>query len=131
MEKEVLKLRDEVKNLRDEIHNKLILEEQVHDLNTRLEHYREQDKILSSLQITNAQLEQVVAEWQNMARAIVDTPCQNNSLPLKMKQVIDRLQQQEITLTSEKVQLDSQVKLMEQVNLTILFFLYPLVIFKF
>lgn len=65
--------------------------------------------------VANAQLEQIVNEWQTMARAIVDIPCPNSSLPLKMKQVIDRLQQQEITLTSEKVQLDSQVRLMEQV----------------
>lgn len=50
------KLREEVRNLRDEVQNKLILEEQVHDLNTRLEHYRNQDKKFSALQVRNIKI---------------------------------------------------------------------------
>lgn len=44
-------MRDETRRLKEELQNKLILEEQVHDLNTRLENYRQHDKKLSALQV--------------------------------------------------------------------------------
>lgn len=51
LEKENKKLKEEAKHLRDEIHNKLLLEEEVHDLKGRLVNYKEHEKKLATLQV--------------------------------------------------------------------------------
>lgn len=48
LERENLKLREETRSLKELLQNKLILEEQVHDLNIRLEQYRARDKTAAS-----------------------------------------------------------------------------------
>ena len=51
MEKDVEKLKCENVRLKDEVKNKLLLEEEVHDLKSRLTHYKEQEKRIAALQV--------------------------------------------------------------------------------
>lgn len=51
MERENKKLKDEAKHLKDEIYNKLLLEEEVHDLKGRLINFKEQEKKLATIQV--------------------------------------------------------------------------------
>lgn len=51
LQKEVDELRKENVRLKDEVRNKLILEEEVNSLKTRLVNYKEQEKKLANLQV--------------------------------------------------------------------------------
>ncbi|GLV40114.1 Mitotic arrest-deficient 1 [Carabus blaptoides fortunei] len=110
LEKEAQRLRDETKNLRDEVQNKLILEEQVYDLKTRMETFRNQEKKFATLQASHSHLENLVEEWRLLARGICDTAVTDAMIPKHVRQCIEKLQQQEISLTADKVQLESQLK---------------------
>lgn len=63
-----------------------------------------------------------------MAREVVETQCTNSALPRQLKQAIDRLQQQEVTLTSEKIDLESQLKSAQQVSHVFLLLLEILIL---
>lgn len=112
LEKENIKLREEVKNLKDEVHNKLVLEEEVHSLKTRLQNFKGIDTKYTNLQVINAQTELYLEEFRVLARSICETSS-DSSLPRLLRGVLENLQQQEINLTSEKIQLESQLS---QVN---------------
>ncbi|KAJ8983396.1 hypothetical protein NQ317_010489 [Molorchus minor] len=73
-------LKEETTRLKEEIRNKLLLEEEVYDLKRRLTKFKAQEKKLSDLQ---------AQESQNVMATV------------------ERLQQQELSLTSEKVELES------------------------
>lgn len=51
MEKENQKLREENQRIKDEIRNKLVLEEEVHDLKNRLMKFKDQEAKFSSVQV--------------------------------------------------------------------------------
>lgn len=51
MEKENQKLREENQRIKDEIRNKLVLEEEVHDLKNRLMKFKDQKAKFSSVQV--------------------------------------------------------------------------------
>lgn len=109
LEKENAKLKEDTKKLRNEVQNKLLLEEEVYDLKTRLAKYQEQEKKFNELQMTQVQSEMYLDEWRSVARGICETDASDIALPRLVRGVVERLQHQEITLTSEKVQLESQL----------------------
>ncbi|KAH0815712.1 hypothetical protein GEV33_007078 [Tenebrio molitor] len=109
LEKEVEKLKEENTRLKDEVKNKLILEEEVHDLKSRQVNYKEQEKKLAHLQAQQVQTELHLDEWRSVARGICETTGSDSSLPHLLRSAVERLQQQEISLTSAKVELDSQL----------------------
>lgn len=51
MEKENQKLKEENQRIKDEIRNKLVLEEEVHDLKGRLVKFKEQESKFASVQV--------------------------------------------------------------------------------
>lgn len=51
LEKQVLLLKEENRKLKDAVQNKLILEEEVNDLKSRLIHYKDQEKKWTQLQV--------------------------------------------------------------------------------
>lgn len=109
MEKEVEKLREENTRLKDEVMNKLLLEEEVHDLKSRLVNYKEQEKKLANLQAEKIQTDMYLDEWRSVARGICETIGFDSSLPHLLRNHVEKLQQQEIALTSAKVELESQL----------------------
>ncbi|KAF5300922.1 hypothetical protein FQR65_LT09085 [Abscondita terminalis] len=109
LEKENQQLKEEIKRVRDAIRNKLLLEEEVYDLKNRLVNYKEQEKKLASLQANQVQSELYLNEWRAVARGICESTGSDATLPHQLRNVVEHLQQQEIALTSTKVQLESQL----------------------
>ncbi|KAJ3650286.1 hypothetical protein Zmor_021983 [Zophobas morio] len=109
LEKDVEKLKCENVRLKDEVKNKLLLEEEVHDLKSRLTHYKEQEKRIAALQAEQVQTQVYLNEWRSVARGICEVTGSDSSLPHLLRCVVERLQQQEISLTSSKVELESQL----------------------
>lgn len=109
LEKENQQLKEEMKRLRDAVHNKLLLEEEVYDLRNRLTNYKEQEKKLSALQVAQVQSDLYLNEWRSVARGICETTGSDATLPHLLRSVVEHLQQQELTLTEMKVQLESQL----------------------
>ncbi|XP_073953707.1 mitotic arrest-deficient 1 isoform X2 [Choristoneura fumiferana] len=69
LEKEVARLRATERSLRDSICNKLLLEEQVHQLTARLEALQPAQQELHEAKVKLASLESSLAEWKAAARA--------------------------------------------------------------
>ncbi|CAG5055659.1 unnamed protein product [Parnassius apollo] len=69
LEKEVIRLRASERCLRDAVCNKLLLEEQVHLLTTRVEALQPVQQELHEAKVKMASLESSLEEWKNAARA--------------------------------------------------------------
>ncbi|CAH0764364.1 unnamed protein product [Diatraea saccharalis] len=68
LEKEVVRLRATERSLRDAVCNKLLLEEQVHQLNSRLEVLQPVQQELHEAKVKVASLEASLEEWKTAAR---------------------------------------------------------------
>lgn len=55
-------------------------------------------------------------EWRAVARGVCETTDSDTALPHLLRSVVERLQQQELTLTSEKVTLESELKAITHVS---------------
>ncbi|CAG9821072.1 unnamed protein product [Phaedon cochleariae] len=110
LEKENELFKEENSRLKDEIRNKLILEEEVHDLKNRLTKFKEYEKKLSELQVQETQNAMCLSEWRAVARGICESSDSDSVLQHLLRSAVERLQQQELTLTSEKVEMESQLK---------------------
>lgn len=88
--------------------------------------YKEQEKTLSALQVnknpfffnflfidhfqtSQIQNELHLNEWKAVARGICESTGTDSTLPHVLRITVERLQQQEINLTSSKVELESQL----------------------
>ncbi|KAK9878489.1 hypothetical protein WA026_022384 [Henosepilachna vigintioctopunctata] len=110
IEKENVQLRAENFRIKDEIKNKLLLEEEVHDLKKRLQKFKEQEAKFANVQMQLVQTEMYLNEWKAVARGILEeTNVNDTALPHLLRSAVERLQQQELTLTDEKVNLQSQL----------------------
>ncbi|KAJ8972305.1 hypothetical protein NQ314_000220 [Rhamnusium bicolor] len=110
MEKENEQLKEENVRLKEEVRNKLLLEEEVYDLKNRLTKFKIQEKKLTDLQVQETQNAMYLNEWRAVARGICESTESDSALPHLLRSTVERLQQQELTLTSEKVELESQLK---------------------
>lgn len=109
LERENQQLKEECNRLKEEVRNKLLLEEEVYDLKNRLANFKDHEKKLTTLQIANTQNEMQLEEWRTVARGICESNGVDSSLPHMLRKFVERLQQQEINLTADKVQLESQL----------------------
>ncbi|XP_018334311.1 mitotic spindle assembly checkpoint protein MAD1 [Agrilus planipennis] len=109
MEKENQQLKEENKRIKDDIRNKLLLEEEVYDLRNRLNKYKDQEQTLASLQAAMVQNEVFLNEWKTLARSICESSWPDSALPSLLRTTVEKLQQKEINLTTEIVQLQSQL----------------------
>lgn len=110
LEKENAQLREDANNLHEQIKNKLILEEEVFDLKNRLVKFKDYEKKYADLQLQETQNTLQLNEWRAVARGICESTEPDSALPHLLRVIVERLQQQELTLTSEKVELESQLK---------------------
>ncbi|CAG9834259.1 unnamed protein product [Diabrotica balteata] len=112
LEKQNEELTEETNRLKEQVKNKLILEEEVYDLKNRLVKFKDCEKKLIELQIQETQNALCLNEWRAVARGICESTEADSALPHLLRVVVDRLQQQELVLTSAKVDLESQLKSM-------------------
>ncbi|XP_019773275.2 mitotic spindle assembly checkpoint protein MAD1 [Dendroctonus ponderosae] len=110
MEKENAQLKEDFARLKDNLKNKLLLEEEVHDLKNRLTKSKELEKRAAELRAKCDQNEMYLSEWKAVARGFCETTESDAVLPHLLRSAIERLQQQELSLTAEKVDFEGQLK---------------------
>ncbi|XP_055905594.1 mitotic spindle assembly checkpoint protein MAD1 [Eupeodes corollae] len=100
LDKEIDRLKTNNKNLHEVLGDKLLLEEQVHDLKSRLEKYENSKNEAVTLQVKLTSLEQEVKEWVKVAQ----DHCLPNTLvsPIALRSRIEQILQNDIVLVSEK-----------------------------
>lgn len=100
LDKEIDRLKTNNKNLHDVLGDKLLLEEQVHDLKSRLEKYENSKNEAVALQVKLTSLEQELKEWVKVAQ----DHCLPNTLvsPIALRSRIEQILQNDIILVSEK-----------------------------
>lgn len=96
LERECERLTRDNKNLSETIGNKLLLEEQVHDLKTRLENQSKKAVHTIDLETKLHAIEQEIKSWKKMAVEF----CPANSLasPQTLRAYIDRMQKEHLVL---------------------------------
>lgn len=114
LERECERLTRDNKNLHETIGNKLLLEEQVHDLKTRLELQTKNTETNVDLETKFKSIEQELKMWKKMAEEF----CQANTLPtpVQLRSYIDQIQKEHLVLASdagvanlEKASIDDQI----------------------
>lgn len=114
LERECERLSRDNKNLHETIGNKLLLEEQVHDLKTRLELQTKKGETSVDLVAKLASIEVELKQWKKMAEEF----CPSNALPspLQLRSYIDKIQKEHLVLASdagvatiEKATIDDQI----------------------
>ncbi|XP_037945994.1 mitotic spindle assembly checkpoint protein MAD1 isoform X2 [Teleopsis dalmanni] len=111
MEKEVEFLRGKNKSLHELIGNKLLLEEQVYDLKTRLEKEEGGKAEAAALQVKLKHAKDELAEWIKIAQDHCPTNVKPNPFALRAK--IETLLQNDIIMVSEKNAKVSETKSIE------------------
>lgn len=98
LERECERLTRDNKNLYETIGNKLLLEEQVHDLKTRLELKQQESDSNVQLEIKLRAIEQEVNDWKAIAKDF----CAPNTpmTPVSLKSCIEDIQKKHLILTS-------------------------------
>lgn len=99
LERECERLTRDNKNLHETIGNKLLLEEQVHDLKTRLELQTKKGETSVDLVTKLSSIEQELKQWKKMAEEF----CSSNTLPtpLQLRSYIDQIQKEHLVLASD------------------------------
>ncbi|GBP62871.1 Mitotic spindle assembly checkpoint protein MAD1 [Eumeta japonica] len=103
MEKEINRLRTTERSLRDVVCNKLLLEEQVHSLSTRLESLQPVQQELHDAKVKVAQLEADLEEWVSVGRSRGATE------PRALAAALDAALQKELLSVTECTQAQSQL----------------------
>ncbi|XP_026464305.1 mitotic spindle assembly checkpoint protein MAD1-like [Ctenocephalides felis] len=109
MESELKQYRQEICMLRENVQNKLILEEQVHDLNVKLSSANNKLKDIANIQVDFARADSLLKEWQAVSRSFN----RENCTPKDLKQYIEELQKNELVLTADKLKVQSNLKAVE------------------
>lgn len=99
LERDCERLTRDNKHLHETIGNKLLLEEQVHDLKTRLE---SQNKVISAhidLETRLSSVEQELKQWKKMAEGY----CTHNALPTpqQLRAYIENIQKEHLIMASD------------------------------
>lgn len=112
LEKENERLRQEAKNLRDTVGNKLLLEEQVFDLKTRIEN---SEKSSSEVTTLKAQLVSMEIELKNW-RSIASDHCPANVpvTPPALRNHLEDILQKDLILSNEKSCSKNEKKSMQE-----------------
>lgn len=100
LEKELIRLRKENKNLRDAMGNKLLLEERVFDLQSRLNRYENQNSNSETFKVQIQAMEQEIKNWKSVAvdHLLPNTPVN----PVTLRSRFEQILQKDLLLTSEK-----------------------------
>lgn len=100
MEKEVERLRQTNRNLHDSLGNKLLLEEQVHDLEARLKRNEKLNFDQIGLNVQIEALEKELKDWKQLGVDYSQKNSANN--PINLRTYIEKLLHRDLLLVSEK-----------------------------
>lgn len=100
LDTEVVRLRAELKNARDLVGNKLLLEEQVHDLRSRLERQEQQNVDAVALQVQVDQLQRELNDWRSVA--VDHCPSGNTVNPITLRTRLEEVLKANLVMSSEK-----------------------------
>lgn len=106
MEKEVTRLRHVNKNLHDSLGNKLLLEEEVHSLKTRLERFEKSSVDQINLKTQIDALERELKDWKQLGADFVQKGAANN--PINVRSYVEQLMHRDLLLVSEKTSVSSE-----------------------
>lgn len=106
IQNEISRLRQVNRNLNDSLGNKLLLEEQVHSLSTRLQHYEKinEDQIVIKSKM-NA-LEKELIDWHQLGVDFVPKGFAPN--PINVRSYVEKLLHRDLQLVSEKSDVSSE-----------------------
>lgn len=106
IQNEISRLRQVNRNLNDSLGNKLLLEEQVHSLSTRLQHYEKinEDQIVIKSKM-NA-LEKELIDWHQLGVDFVPEGYAPN--PINVRSYVEKLLHRDLQLVSEKSDVSSE-----------------------
>lgn len=99
LERDCERLTRDNKNLHETIGNKLLLEEQVHDLKTRLESQTKMAGANVDLETKLSAIEQELKQWKKMAEVF----CSSNALPTpqQLRAYIEKIQKEHLVLAND------------------------------
>lgn len=106
IEKEITRLRQVNKSLHDAMGNKLLLEEQVHSLTTRLERYEKSSEDQIGLQTKINSLEKELDDWKQLGVDFVNKGSAPN--PINVRNYVEKLLHRDLQLRSEKTNVSSE-----------------------
>ncbi|XP_001648755.2 mitotic spindle assembly checkpoint protein MAD1 [Aedes aegypti] len=106
LEKENIRLKEESKNLHSIIGNKMLLEEQVASLKSRLENFEKSEVDCAALIVKVKDMEKELTDWRKLA---VDF-CSKESActPVVLRSLIDQILQKDVIMTSEKTSVKNE-----------------------
>lgn len=100
LEKEVVRLRADLKSSRELVGNKMLLEEQVFDLRSRLERQEKQNLSVVQMQVQIEQLQRELKDWKDVAA----DHCANGSTPnpITLRNRLEEILKSNVIMSSEK-----------------------------
>ncbi|XP_035785655.1 mitotic spindle assembly checkpoint protein MAD1-like [Anopheles albimanus] len=104
-EHENIRMREELKNLRDLIGNKLLLEEQVSNLQARVDRYEQQEATAATIEVRVKELESELNDWKQLGRDYCpkkDGAQRSEPSAALLRHHIAQLLQKDVILTSEQ-----------------------------
>ncbi|KAL0271209.1 UNVERIFIED_CONTAM: hypothetical protein PYX00_008378 [Menopon gallinae] len=105
MEKELQAKRQEVANLRLSVHNKVVLEELIHDLKLKLSAVEEREKQIPPLKAKLAELEMELKKWHTLAADFGTEPTIDS-----LRWYIESLQEKELNASVETNNLNASIR---------------------
>lgn len=111
MERKVEKLAKKNKELNDLIGHKLLMEEQIHDLKTRLENAEKEREELIQLRVKIATIEEELENWHKVAANYI--PQDYKPGPNLLKNKIDEILQKDLLLANDSATAKSEKSLIE------------------
>lgn len=106
MEKELDRLRSANKNFQSSIGNKLLLEEQVHDLESRLKRAEHFNTEQIELKVKLEAAEKELSQWKKVGSDFIKKELTNN--PINLRSSIEKLLHRDLLLMSEKTTVSSE-----------------------
>lgn len=100
LEKEVVRLRAELRSSRELVGNKLLLEEEVFDLRTRLERQEQHNVDTVQMQVAVEQLQRELNDWRSVA--IDHCPSGSTPNPVTLRTRLEEILKTNVVMSSER-----------------------------
>ncbi|XP_026294596.1 mitotic spindle assembly checkpoint protein MAD1 [Frankliniella occidentalis] len=110
MEREIENLRSNVVKLRDAVHNKLLLEEEVADLRQKCASSDDRIQRLVQLEAQKQLLENKLEDWKGLVKDFCSSSSSNDGCPSLIRKHLQEMQQSELLLSSEVADLQTKLK---------------------
>ncbi|KFB51409.1 AGAP006632-PA-like protein [Anopheles sinensis] len=104
MERENQRLKEDLKKIQDLIGNKLLMEEQVNDMKSRLQYFEKKEVQTATLEVRLRELEQELVEWQRLGKDYSQQAATSMEPvhPGSLRKYIVEILQKDVVLSSEQ-----------------------------